>query len=183
MKIDIFTHILPEKYFKTYCQKNKAILEWVEAKSPPVTDIDIRLRLMDRYPDVLHVLTVAQPPLEILVKPDEAVELARIANEELAELVVKYPDKFIAAAACLPLNDMDAALEEVDRAITQLRLKGVQIYSGADAGLMGHPKFKLLCEKMARYDLPIWIHPCSDDKVDEPLFGWPYATAAGMWRS
>ena len=55
MKIDIFTHILPEKYFKTYSQKNKAILEWVEAKSPATTDINIRLRLMDRYPDVLSI--------------------------------------------------------------------------------------------------------------------------------
>lgn len=182
MKIDVFAHILPEKYLKTYAQKNKAVLEWIEAKNLAVTDIDTRLRLMDRYPDVLQVLTVAQPALERLVKPDAAVELARIANDELAELVIKYPDRFVAAAACLPVNDMDAALEEADRAITQLGMKGVQIYSGADAGPMGDSKFKLLCEKMAGYDLPIWIHPRSDEVLDEPLFGWPYATAAGMFR-
>ena len=182
MKIDIFAHILPEKYLKTYSQKNKAVLDWTEAKNPAVTDINMRLHWMDRYPDVLQVLTIAQPALERLVKPDEAVELARIANDELAELVARYPDKFVAAAACLPVNDMDAALEEADRAITQLGLKGVQIYSGAAPGPMGDPKFKLLCEKMASYDLPIWIHPRSDEILDEPLFGWPYATAAGMWR-
>jgi len=114
MKIDVFAHILPEKYLKTYAQKNKAVLEWIEAKNLAVTDIDTRLRLMDRYPDVLQVLTVAQPALERLVKPDAAVELARIANDELAELVIKYPDRFVAAAACLPVNDMDAALEEAE---------------------------------------------------------------------
>ncbi|OGO21175.1 MAG: hypothetical protein A2144_04255 [Chloroflexi bacterium RBG_16_50_9] len=182
MKIDIFAHILPEKYLKAYSQKNKSILDWIEAKNPAVTDINVRLRLMDRFPDVLQVLTIAQPALERLVKSEEAIELARIANDELAELLAKYPDKFVAAVACLPMDDIDAALEEADRAITQLRFKGVQVYSGAGAGSLGDPKFKLLWEKMVGYDLPIWIHPRSDEVLDEALFGWPYATAAGMWR-
>ena len=125
MKIDVFAHILPEKYLANYSQKNKAVLDQVEVKNRAVINLDTRLRLMDRYPDVLQVLTVAQPPLEKFVKPADAVELAKIANEELAELLDRYPDKFIAAVACLPMNDVDAALEETDRAINQLGLKGV----------------------------------------------------------
>ena len=45
---------------------------------------------------------------------------------------------------------------------------------------MDHPKFTPLYEKMAKYDLPIWIHPVSDDILDEPLFGWPFATTWAM---
>lgn len=84
---------------------------------------------MNRYPDVLQVLTVANVPLEKFVNPKDTIELARIANDELADLIIKYPDKFYAGVACLPMNDMDATLEEIDRAVTQLRLKGVQIFS------------------------------------------------------
>ena len=39
-------------------------------------------------------------------------------DDELAELVIKYPDRFFGAVACLPMNDVDAALEEAERAIT-----------------------------------------------------------------
>ncbi|MFC1986489.1 amidohydrolase family protein [Chloroflexota bacterium] len=183
MKIDVFAHILPEKYLEAYSQKNKAVLEAGEVKTRAVIDLDVRLRLMDRYPDVLQVLTVAQPPLEKLVKPNEAIELAKIANDELAELVEKYPDKFTAAVACLPMNDVDAALEEADRAITQLGLKGVQIYSRVNGEPLDNPKFKPLYEKMANYDLPIWIHPTTNEDLDTgATLGWPFETASAMYR-
>ena len=155
MKIDVFSHILPKKYLETYSSKNKQILESVEARTRPVTDLDVRRRLMDRYPDVLQVLTIANPPLERFVKPDEAVELAKIANDELAELVETHPDKFIAGVACLPMNDIDAAMEETDRAITELGLKGIQVYSRINGEPLDQPSFRPLFEKMADYDLPI----------------------------
>jgi predicted TIM-barrel fold metal-dependent hydrolase len=91
MKIDVFAHILPEKYLTAYGKKNPKVLDNVEARSLAVTDVNMRVKLMDRFPDVLQVLTIANPPLDRYVKPDDAAELARIANDELAELLVKYP--------------------------------------------------------------------------------------------
>lgn len=159
MKIDFYTHILPQKYLQMARKKNAKILEHTEERYPFVIDIEARSRLMERYPDVLQVITLMQPPLEENFEPEDAVGLARIANDEMAELVVKYPDKFAAAVACLPMNDMDAALQEIDRAIVQLGLKGVQIYSRIKGETLDKPQFKPLFEKMAKYDLPIWIHP------------------------
>lgn len=184
MKIDVFAHILPEKYLTSYKKKNKSILTNVEVRSPAVTDLNVRLRLMDRYPDVIQVLTVAQPALDAHVKPDEAAELARMANDELAELVVKYPDKFLGAVACLPMNNIDAALDEADRAINQLGFKGVQIYSRVNGEPLSNPEFKPLYEKMAKHDLPIWIHPCPNEKLDKDtgMLSWPFETAAAMLR-
>jgi predicted TIM-barrel fold metal-dependent hydrolase len=144
MKIDVYSHILPEKYLTAYGKKNKTVVESGEGKVRAVIDLNVRLRLMDRYPDVLQVLTISRPPLEKFVKPDEAVELARIANDELAELVDKYPDRFIAAAACLPLADMDAALAEADRAINKLGLKGVQISTRINGEPLDNPKIQAI---------------------------------------
>jgi len=186
MKIDIYAHILPRNYLALYSQKNKAVLQTTDARNQGVTDINMRLRLMDRYPDVLQVVSISQPALESLVTGKDAVELARIANDELAELLVKYPDKFIGAVACLPMNDIDAALAEADRAIMQLGFKGVQIYSTVNGDTLDHPKFKPLYEKMARYDLPIWLHPCTNEKVAQSggalraIFNWPFETASAM---
>jgi len=183
MKIDIFAHILPQKYFAVLQQKARPGLNFNrEAANRANTQIDVRLRVMDRYPDVVQVLTVSQPPVETVVAPSDAVELARMANNELAELVVRYPDKFIAAVACLPLNDIDAALEEADRAINELKFRGVQIFSNINGEPLGAPKFRPLYEKMVEHDLPIWIHPCIGESGGEPLFGWPYETSSAMLK-
>lgn len=183
MKIDIFAHILPEKYLSTLIQTNKAALEEGETRARGVIDINVRLRIMDRYPDVLQVLTISQPPLEQYATPKQAVELARIANDELAELVNKYPDKFITAVACLPMNNISAAIIEAERAITQLGLKGVQIYSRINGQPLDLPKFRPLYELMAKYDLPIWIHPTTNENLDaDPVLGWPFETALAMYR-
>jgi uncharacterized protein len=183
MKIDAFAHILPGKYLAKYRKINPAIEKRIEVITPPVVDLDIRFRLMNRYPDVLQMLTVANVPLETFA-PQDAVELSRIANEELAELVTKYPDKFFGAAACLPMNNIDAALNEVDRAITQLKLNGIQIYSRINGEPLDSPQFKPLFEKMAKYDLPVWIHPATYDKLDNDIgiFSWPFETTSAMYR-
>jgi len=136
----------------------------VETLYPAVIDLDIRLRLMERYPDVLEVVTVSQPPLEELVNSQQAAELARIANDEMADIVMKYPNKFAASAACLPLDDIDASMAETDRAIKELRMCGIQIFTSIGGESLDNPKFKPLWQKMAEYDLPIWIHCCNNKK-------------------
>jgi aminocarboxymuconate-semialdehyde decarboxylase len=112
----------------------------------------------------------------------------------MAELVLKYPDRFSAAVACLPMNDMDAALKEVDRAINDLKFRGVQIFSPINDKPLDSPEFLPLYEKMSKYNLPILIHP--ERAVDYPdyrtekrsrymifsNFGWPYETTVAMTR-
>jgi uncharacterized protein len=183
MKIDVFTHILTEKYLSSYRAKAPAIEGTIEVRSRPVIDLNVRFRRMNRHPDVLQMLTIANVPLEKYVGPKDAIELARIANDELAELVTEYPDRFYGAAACLPMNDMDAALEEVDRAITQLRLRGIQIFSRINGETLDAPKFRPLFKKMAEYELPIWIHPTTNDKLDDDIgiFTWPFETTSAMY--
>jgi hypothetical protein len=184
MKIDVFAHILTERFLSIYRKKAPAIENQIEVLTPPVVDLQIRFRLMSRYPDVLQMLTVANVPLEKSVPPKDAVELARIANDELADLVIKYPDKFFGAVACLPMNDIDAALEETDRAITKLRLKGIQLYSRIAGEPLDSPRLKPLYQKMAGYNLPIWIHPTTNEKLDNDIgiFSWPFETTSAMLR-
>lgn len=63
MKIDIFAHIFPEKFKKAYLEKYKPDDSFGSSavfKNRAVSDIDMRLRLMSRYPDVLQVLTLSK---------------------------------------------------------------------------------------------------------------------------
>jgi len=161
MKIDIFCHITPPKFLKAF-EKRIApeICNQLPCKYlPTLTDMDARFRVMDECEDMTQVLTLTNPPIELVAEPAIAVELAQIVNDEMAELVARYPDRFVGAVACLPMNDMDAALKEADRAVRELNHCGVQIYSHIMGKPLNSPEFMPLYEKMAQYDLPIWIHP------------------------
>jgi predicted TIM-barrel fold metal-dependent hydrolase len=194
MKIDIYPHILPEKYKEALYQRASSprLKETIEA-IPSLFDLDLRFEILDRY-GCVQVLTLGLPPVETIAGPKEATELAHIANDEVAELVTKYPDRFVAGVATLPMNDMDAALQEADRAIRDLRFKGVQICSSINGKPLDLGVFFPLYEKMVGYDLPIWLHPARgaktpdypDEKVSKyqiwSIFGWPYETTAAMTR-
>ena len=197
--IDIFTHILPPKYLEAL-EKLAAIgrisssrVEGLRRSNPALLDVDLRLKMMNEFPDVMQVLTMVGPPLEDIAKPDDAVDLAKIANDNMAELVARHPDRFVAVAT-LPMNNMDAALKELDRAINDLKLRGVQIFTSINDKPLDLPEFLPLYEKMSQYDLPIWIHPLKEmTEPDYPgeegskyglaaIIGWPHATSMAMMR-
>jgi predicted TIM-barrel fold metal-dependent hydrolase len=199
MMIDVFAHILPPKYLEA--RDKKSISGWASAKGskyvkavPTLLDLDTRFKIMDRYPDLLQVLTIAAPPPETITKPEDTVELAKIANDEMAELVLKYPDRFVAAVACLPLNDIDATLNEIDRAINDLRFRGIQVCTDINGKPLDASEFMPIYEKMAYYDLPILIHPRREaiipdyENEEESKYliwtrlGWPHATSTAMMR-
>lgn len=188
MKIDVFAHFLPKKYAEALGKKvSEGEARWFN-ENPALSQIDVRLRVMDMNPDVMQVLNVATPPLETLVPAKAAVELAKMANDEMAEVVAKYPNKFVSAVACLPLNDIDASIKEADRAITHLHFRGVQIFSNINGEPLDSPKFKPLYKRMAQHDLPIlihpWLHPkaSSGDIRTNPVgpLGWPFETTVAM---
>jgi predicted TIM-barrel fold metal-dependent hydrolase len=188
-KIDAFTHVAPKKYVDAF-QKFSPNAVF----NQPLWDMDQRFQMMDKLGNIAQVLTLVTPALETIQDTQKALDLARTANEGMAELVAKYPFRFTAAIAALPLNDMDAALKELDHAINELKLKGVQIFTSISGKPLDSSEFMPLYEKMARFDLPIWIHPLSHS--DHPFYpadqgskndfdntiGWPHATSMAMMR-
>jgi len=195
MKIDIFPHILPIKYknalHRIYPESyHKRLHEAI----PTLFDLKQRFRIMEKFEDLVQVLILSAPPVEVIAGPEKAMYLAQLANDGMAELLVKYPSRFVAAVACLPMNNIDNALKEADRTINDLKFRGVEIYTPINGKPLDSSEFIPLYEKMTKYDLPIWIHPyrspMSPDYVNESksmhdiwmIFGWPYETAAAMTR-
>ncbi len=196
MKIDIFPHILPMNYREALYKvapPNFYLKSSIDA-TLTLFDLETRFRIMDKYEGLMQVLTLSSPPVETVADSQEAVDLAKLANDEMAELVLKYPDRFVAAVACLPMDNIDAALSEIDRAINDLKFRGVQIYTPVNDKPLDLPEFMPLYEKMSQYNLPIWLHPkrgsdYADYRTENrsmyriySLFGWPYETAVAMTR-
>ncbi len=199
MKIDIFPHIIPPKYKNAIYEvapSGAYLISDIDLTSvfPTLFNLDDRFRVMDKFDGLMQVLTLGEPSVEKIADPEKAVDLAKLANDEMAELVFKYPDRFAAAVACLPMNNVDAALKETERAINDLKFRGIQISTPIDEKPLDLPEFISLYERMSQYNLPIWLHPQRDynfaDYKSEKrakyaihsVFGWPYETTAAMTR-
>ena len=196
MKLDIFNHIFPKIFYDKMMAVNPDLVDiGKRARGVPVLyDLDERFRCMDLFEDYAQIICLASPPLEIIAGPDVTPDLAKVANDGMAEYVAKYPDRFPGFIASMPMNNPDAALEEIDRAIKDLKAVGVQFFTNVKGKPLDLPEFKPLFEKMAGYDLPIWIHPArganfpdylTEDKSKYEIwwtFGWPYDTSAMMAR-
>ena len=185
MYIDMAAHILTPNFAKKYAQLVPAIKDRIEMRTPAVSDLEIRMRLMSRYPRVLQVLTMANLPLERYVeKTADAVVLAKIGNDDLADLVLRYPDKFMGAAAIVPMNDVGEACKEVERAIRECGLQGIQLYTRINGVPVADAKFRPLFKLMDDFGLPIWIHPTLNPQLDpdNDMFTWEFELTSCMHK-
>lgn len=195
MKIDIFPHIFPKPFFERMLEvapDKGAIKRWLHI--PVLWDLDARLKMMEEFGEYQQILTLSLPTIEGIAPPDRSPELARLANDGMAEICRQHPDRFPAWVASLPMNNVPAALEEMTRAIEVLGAKGIQIFTNVNGRPLDDDEFAPIFEKMHGYDLPIWMHPTRGPSMTDYaseaaskyeiwwLFGWPYETSAAMAR-
>jgi predicted TIM-barrel fold metal-dependent hydrolase len=162
MKIDAFTHIFPKAYWERMVRTlpdGRDMHKRVRA-IPSIVDLDVRFRIMDEFgADYRQVLTLGSPPIEVFSGSES---LARVANDGMAELVDRYPERFFGFAASLPMDDIEAALREAERAVGELGALGVQVFTNINGRPLYTAQTLPLFDLMARHDLPMWMHPaCS----------------------
>ena len=194
-KLDIFPHIFPKAYFDKMVEivPNKdAIRRWTNI--PVLFDLEKRLKMMDEFEQYQQVLTLSMPAVEYVAPPDKSPALARLANDGMFDICAKYPDRFPAWVASVPMNNVKATLDEITRAVEKMGAKGIQIFTNVNGKPLDDPEFSPIFEKMHSYDLPVWMHPTRGQKsADYPgekfsrfdiwwVFGWPYETSAAMAR-
>ena len=194
--IDLYCHIYPERFFEAM---NKAApkLGNIAARLRGVRkiyDLDARFREMDEFGDYRQVISLPNPPLEDIAPPGQALGLARIANDAMAELCRKHPDRFAGFVAAVALTDVMGSVEEAKRAIGELGAAGVQTFSPLAGRPLDEPAFEPFFAAMAKLDRPIWLHPARTAAMpDYPAetksrfemwwcFGWPYDTSVAMVR-
>jgi predicted TIM-barrel fold metal-dependent hydrolase len=193
--IDIFNHFMPKAYLDrlgSLVPGHMVLTSFPRLKT--LWDVDARLSLLDEFEGLQQVLSLANPPLELIAAPDKTPELARMANDALAELCRKHPDRFPAFIAALPMNNIEASLAEIDRAVNALGARGIQLFTNVAGKPLSAPEFRPVFQRMAVHDLPVWVHPMRGpnfpDYASEPAseaeiwfsFGWPYETTACMTR-
>ncbi len=196
MKIDLYNHVMPPRYLEMMKQhaKDPGIIKRMTSLRM-LWDLDARATMLDAWPEVRQVLTLSLPSPELVGGPDLAPELARIANDDMAAICAKWPKKFPAFVASLPMNNVPAALDEMDRAINKLGARGVQLCTSVNGRPLDEPEFFPVFERITqKHGMPIWMHPARPatraDYLNEPIskyeiwqvLGWPYETSVAMSR-
>jgi len=202
-KIDAFAHILPRAYLARLERQLEHTMaphrldyyrEGVFSFDPVLTDLDARWRKIESYGDYAQVLVLAVPPLEEVGPPEVSAEFARLANDEMAQLVQRFPDRFVGFAAALPLSDVELALRELNRTLTQLGALGAQLYTNVLGTALDDPRFEPLFSRLEETDRAVWLHPTrsaawadypTERRSDFGLWwslGWPYETTAALSR-
>lgn len=194
--IDSFCHWAPIRFANQLGRRLPRVPQMLtRALSMPVmTDISARLRLMDRFPGYRQVPSLVSPPLETLAGPKLATELARLANDSMAEEASRQPERFPGFFASLPLNNHEASLVEAERAIQHLDAVGVQLFTSINGRAPDSPFIMDLLAVIAKLDSTVLLHPTlqadKPDYVDEAhsrfelwwTLGWPYETSKAMYR-
>ena len=195
MFIDIYTHILPPEVAKALEQMGSSLGIAKRMKVVrDVHDFDSRFRSMDQIGDYRQVISLPNPPLEAFTTPKQAIDLARVANDGMADLVRRHPDRFAAFVAALPMHEVEASVAEGRRAMIELGAKGIQLFTNVNGKPIDAKEYEPLFALAAAQDLPIWLHPTRTaefpDYTSEKFsryemwwcFGWPYETSVAMAR-
>jgi predicted TIM-barrel fold metal-dependent hydrolase len=193
--IDAFNHFFPKRYYDALLETpagSKDLGKRVRG-IPALSDLDLRLRIVESFENYSQVLSHGLPPMERLWGPDKSPEMAKIANDGLGEIAAKHPKHFVGWSALLPMNAPEAAAREAERAL-QNGANAVQLATNANGVPLDEPQFRPIFEIIAKSGKPILLHPSrTRDMPDYPtekyskyeicsVLGWPYETAVTLAR-
>ena len=194
--IDAFCHFFPQGIFEKLSATTggtRDIGKRIQGVRT-IFDLDARFRIMDGFENYAQVLSLGLPPIEAMVGPDLSPEFARVANDGLAELVARYPDRFAGYVGGLPMNAPDAAAREAERILIRGNANGLQLHTNVDGLCLDEPRFLPIFEIAAKAGKPILLHPARTASFPDfaaesrsryeiwTIFGWPYETSATMAR-
>jgi aminocarboxymuconate-semialdehyde decarboxylase len=194
MKIDIFNHIFPQAFFDKYIENGLPDIGKRVKNMPSIVNLDVRFKIMDEFGDYCQVISLPAPTIEALGGPKDSPDIARLANDGMAELCQKHPKRFPTFIASLPMNNPDAITKEALRAVDTLGASGVQIFTNVNGAPLDGPEFTEFFDTMVKREIGIWMHPARgasmpDYKTEAKskyeiwwTFGWPYETSAAMAR-
>jgi predicted TIM-barrel fold metal-dependent hydrolase len=125
-----------------------------------MVDMEAKLRDMNELQIDVSLLSHGLPLGPDVLFGEEADEWAMRVNDELARIIQTYPGKFIGLGS-LGFGDPQRAIAEVDRCITQLGLKGIQVFSTLAHQLLDSPEIRPVLKHLGRLGVPIHLHPAA----------------------
>ena len=176
--IDVHAHISVPKPVKSMKDEYKDLV------TRAIRDSEKRVRDMDKVNVDIQALSIANHTAPPFLELDESI--SRASNDLIAELVRAYPDRFVGLAT-VPLQDPQAAAAELERAISQLGMKGVEIGTSVKGKNLDAPElwpFYKMAQELSAF---IFVHPTNVQGAERMpkyhlsnLIGNPSATSLAI---
>jgi aminocarboxymuconate-semialdehyde decarboxylase len=201
-KFDLHTHYYPPVFFDRIREirsdfsfdkspTGQTIIKYRDARffgiTPPMTDVEKRIEDMDRVGIDVEVVSLSTPNV-FFADAVHQVEVARLVNDAYAELIAKHPQRFRGFAS-IPMDDADAALIELHRAIHQLKLNGVILLSNIRGKALTAAEYRPFFAEANRLKLCILLHPMLPANAEPfreyvlgPIVGFPFDTTLAVAR-
>ena len=152
---------------------------WQEASRRLLDFTEERLPAMDAAGIDVEVLSLNSPGIQAETDAAAAVSRAAEVNDFLAGVVADNPTRFSGFAA-LPLQDPEAAAKELERAVTQLGLRGALVNAHTQGRYLDHPSLRVVWECAEGLDVPLYLHPANGFDVPHVLSDHPELVGP-MW--
>ena len=193
--IDAFNHFFPARFFAGVLETPAAQKDMGKRirAIPALWDSDLRLRIVESFPDYSQVLSLAMPAIDRMWSAKQSPEWARIGNDELAELVAAHPRHFAGYAASLPMNAPEAAAKEAERVLKN-GANAIQLHTNVDGAPLDQEALLAIYEVIENSGRPILLHPIRTREMEDyrtetyskyeinSVLGWPFETAAALAR-
>lgn len=125
----------------------------------PLSTPAARLEHMDRMGVDVQGLATFVSEYFYWAPAREAADSARAQNDNLATAAAAHPDRFALFGATVPLQDVDRAIAEMDRAVDDLGFKGLQIGGTIDGHNLDEPRFRPFWAAVEAKGIPVILHP------------------------
>lgn len=167
--IDVHAHCLPPAYREA--AQRLGLTSFDGGMPIPGWNPATALDFMDRNQIAVQVLSLASPPVYTLDRHQTAM-LARRANDQIADVTARHPDRFTATAV-LPLPDVEATLEAIDYSFDVLGVCGVTLFTQYDGSYLGNNLFEPVFAALNKRRALVLLHPTSPAGVERTALGRP----------
>ncbi len=137
--------------------------DWHRKILPKHSDVAAKLADMDANGIGVTALSNNDPGPEWF--GDDGPAVARAMNDYIADIVKQHPTRLIGLCV-LPLQNMTAAMTELDRCVNRLGMKGILLYTNLAGRFPDEPEFRPLFARAVELDLPVLLHPAKPVTTD-----------------
>ena len=174
LKIDMHTHIMPkqiplwaEKFgYDGFIHLDHHKKGWARMMqgdhffreiNENCWDPDVRIKEYSQFQTHVQVVCTIPVLFAYFAKPKHGLEVSMFLNDDLAELVNKYPKQYIGLGT-IPMQSPELAVKELYR-IKEIGLAGIQIGSNIENKNLSEPEFYEVWEACEKLDLSVMVHP------------------------
>ena len=176
LRVDIHCHYLnpevasklgphdPKSYDPLFVFANTTTREvnarQVQERAPKLSSIETRLKDMDRMGIDVQAVSPAPNQLVYWSDPGFGAEIARQVNDRLAEIVAKWPERFVALGS-VPLQNAQLAVAELDRCVGGLGFRGVELVPNVNGVELTDPRLGLekFFARAEELGIVLFLHP------------------------